>query len=411
MLQTLTAPFPGTVLPSYDGRGISSIPASLLEAFGGHLDGHPPLSPQVLPPSLLEGVSTIVFILLDGLGLSLYERETERDPDMALATLARHGVQGALTSVLPSTTTAALATLSTGLTPQEHGLIGYKLYLREVGEIANMIRFSPATRATPYPRKRLNPQSFFDHVTLFQQLFDLGVTSRVIIRSQYGNSALSRMFYRGAEIVTHAGTHDAFVILRRILEQRDGSPSLVYLYWDPVDNVSHHCGPNAEEVAAEVQSLDWALRKYVLNKFKAKDVLFMITADHGHVHTVPARRRTFNGCARLLELLERPPFGDSRLPYLQAAEGRLDEVRGLVTQTFGDIATTVTAEEALRMGWFGIGDVHPEAYSRLGNLIVPVVNGWKLGYRYNKDEHESIGCHGGVDPEEMMVPFIAARLD
>lgn len=401
---------PGTLLPSYDGHGISSLPASFLGAFGGNLGNRTPVAQSILPAAMFEGVHTVVFILVDGLGLARYRQEVEACPSLVMSSLARDGVFGHLTSVLPSTTTTALATLSTGLTPQEHGLMGYKLFLSEVGEVANMIRFSPTNKMAPYPRKRINPLDFFDHVTLYQQLADLGVTSRVIIRSAFANSPLSRMFYRGAEIIPHGGTHDAFVVLRRVLEQGDGSPSFVYLYWDPVDNVSHHNGPNSEEVGAEIRSFDFALRTYVLERHRDAGVAMVIAADHGHIHTVPARRHTFNRRPALLEMLACPPFGDSRLPYLAVRSGAEEAFAQEFHRQFGEVAALVPAAQALQAGWFGRGDAHPQALSRLGSFVVPVANGHKMSYRYSEEEFESIGCHGGVDPEEMLVPLIVARL-
>lgn len=409
-MSNLLKRFPGSVLPSYDGRGISSLPATIIEAFGGQLEGHPPLAPDILPPSFFDGVRTIVLLLVDGLGLHRWRRTVADLPNLNLAALARHGIERELTSVLPSTTTTALATLSTGLTPQEHGLIGYKLFLREIGETANMIRFSPVNRTIPYPRKRINPQSWFDHVTLYQHLHELGVTSRVIIKSAYAHSPMSRMFYRGAEVVPHAGTHDAFVVLRRVLEQRDDSPTFIYLYWDPIDNVSHFTGPDADEVTAEITGLDDALKRHVLDRVTAPDVALLVTADHGHVYTVPRQRLAFNNCPPLMKLLERPPTGDSRLPYLHLPRETYAEAAALVASHFGESVRFHDVEDALTAGWFGIGDMHPELQSRMGTALLDVDSGWKVSYRYNDSEIESVGCHGALDHEEMMVPFIATRL-
>jgi len=407
----MSPPFIDAVLPSYDGAGIANLPLSVLQAFGGRLDGHHPLSPQALDPSFFDGVRTVVLILVDGLGYPLFQRAVAAHPDMALARLAREQHLARLTSVLPSTTTTALATLSTGLTPQEHGLVGYKLYLREVDEIANMIRFSPVNRLAPYPRKRLNPQAFFDHETIYQKLEERGVTSRVIIKHLYAHSPLSRMFYRGAEIVSHAGTHDAFVMLRRALEQRGTTPSFIFFYWDPIDSVSHNSGPASDEVAAEIAGLDFALRTLVLDHIsKANDVALLITADHGHIHTVPERRLTFNSLPPLMDMLVRPPSGDSRLPYVQAKEGALERACGALRAHFGEVVDPVPVQDALARGWFGHGPCHPESLSRIGNLVLAVANGYKLSYRYSEEEFESIGVHGGTDPEEMWVPLIAARL-
>lgn len=402
--------FARSILPSYDGRGISSIPSTVLHAFGGTLDGHPPLASDILPPTFFDGVTTIVFILVDGLGLSRYEKALEQRPRLTLESLARNGCRGALTSVLPSTTTTALATLSTGLTPQEHGLIGYKLFLQEVDEIANMIRFSPVNKTAPYARKRLNPQSFFDHTTLYQRLRDMGATARVIIKAPYTRSPLSQMFYRGAEVVGHPGTHDAFVVLRRMIEQRDGAPMLIYLYWDPIDNSSHYFGPDADEVDAEIIGFDEALRRHVVEKLRAPDVALIVTADHGQVYVPAPQRLSFNKVPALLERLQRPPSGDSRLPYLHVRNDAGESIHDLVELLFPGVARVHNVDDLLREGWFGIGQAHPEARSRLGNKVITLAGGWKIGYRYKDDERDSIGCHGGLDEAEMLVPLVAARL-
>src|SRR5438477_432853 len=57
----------GAIPPSYDGRGLLNLPATVLETFGARTaDDPPPLSD--LDPSLLDGVRQIVVVLADGLG-------------------------------------------------------------------------------------------------------------------------------------------------------------------------------------------------------------------------------------------------------------------------------------------------------------------------------------------------------
>ncbi|NIV33463.1 MAG: alkaline phosphatase family protein, partial [Anaerolineae bacterium] len=67
----------------------------------------------------------------------------------ALSALARAGRLIPLTSVFPSTTDAALVSLSTGRPPAEHGWLAYTMYLRELGIAANAILLSSVwTRKT-----------------------------------------------------------------------------------------------------------------------------------------------------------------------------------------------------------------------------------------------------------------------
>src|SRR5439155_9728139 len=57
--------------------------------------------------------------------------------------LGQRGTLAPLTSVFPSTTTAALTSLSTGLAPGRHGMLGYEMWLKEFGMTANMIQLQP----------------------------------------------------------------------------------------------------------------------------------------------------------------------------------------------------------------------------------------------------------------------------
>ena len=94
------------------------------------------------------------------------------------------------------------------------------------------------------------------------------------------------------------------------------------------------------------------------------------------------------------------PGGGNARPALRA-DGYIVQTKLLIDNI--DIPGTIVANETT--------EVHPEVAARVGTFVVCLANGWKLGYRYSNEEFESIGCHGGTDPEEMLVPFIAARLD
>ena len=56
----------------------------------------------------------------------------------------------AITTVAPSTTATALTSITTGLAPSEHGVLGYRIYLH--GDVLNVLRwFHGARRRRPRP--------------------------------------------------------------------------------------------------------------------------------------------------------------------------------------------------------------------------------------------------------------------
>jgi predicted AlkP superfamily phosphohydrolase/phosphomutase len=75
----------------------------------------------------------VVLLVLDGLGWHQLRRYAHCAPTLA----AMEG--GAVTTVAPSTTVTALTSIATGLTPGEHGLIGYRIDMG--GHVVQMLRW------------------------------------------------------------------------------------------------------------------------------------------------------------------------------------------------------------------------------------------------------------------------------
>ena len=73
---------------------------------------------------LVAEAKQVVLLVLDGLG---WDQLQER-PDVA-PTIFGHAGFGSITTVAPTTTATALSSIATGLTPGEHGLIGYRIVL------------------------------------------------------------------------------------------------------------------------------------------------------------------------------------------------------------------------------------------------------------------------------------------
>ncbi|ABR30460.1 hypothetical protein SU69_03035 [Thermosipho melanesiensis] len=79
----------------------------------------------------LDSKEKIVVFILDSLGYKKFEELKVGFEDYTK-----------LSSIFPTTTAAAITSIMTGLTPQEHGVLGYIQFLREIGTLVNMIDFS-----------------------------------------------------------------------------------------------------------------------------------------------------------------------------------------------------------------------------------------------------------------------------
>src|SRR5712692_2380976 len=139
----------GFVPPDYDGRGLLSVPATVLDILGARgADDPVPLTD--LDPVLRAGVRRVVVVLVDGLGWGQLEMHCSRGDTPFLAELcdrARRRDAAQLleaTTVFPSTTTAAITTMNTARTPQEHGNLAYFIWLDEFAQVTQMLRWGPA---------------------------------------------------------------------------------------------------------------------------------------------------------------------------------------------------------------------------------------------------------------------------
>ena len=151
------------VIPNYTGLGISNIMPTISKALGLELKNQFTISHDFLDYDIFKGVKNIVFLLLDGLGYEQLLWELKKNKNLALGDVIKDDTFFPLTSTLPSTTTTALTTLNTGLTPQEHGIMGYRMYLSRFGVVSNMIRFGPVEGSSTFSEIGLSPASFINN--------------------------------------------------------------------------------------------------------------------------------------------------------------------------------------------------------------------------------------------------------
>src|SRR5207244_8676581 len=66
------------------------------------------------------------------------------------------------TTILPSTTAAAITTLNTARTPQEHGNIAYFIWLEEFAQVTQMLRWGPGVnrRGSYFDDQRIDPRDY-----------------------------------------------------------------------------------------------------------------------------------------------------------------------------------------------------------------------------------------------------------
>lgn len=406
------------IAPNYGGRSIVNVPASIAKIFGVTMTTAP------LDAALVEkysaNVNRIVLVIVDALGYQRCLDALNANANNGFNALFKQGAQIApLTSVFPSTTTAALTALWSGYTPAEHGFLGYQLFLREFGIRSQMISFDPAAMENLTRNQLvtagLDLEKFVPVPSLPQTLAKAGVPVRNLMEQPYVKSPLSRVQIRGTkEMRGFVTSSDMWVALRALAEEKTAARerALLVAYWSAIDTISHLYGPSSDAVIAEMNNLGYSFEREFLSRLAPparEGTLFLLTADHGQIDTPHSHTIHLKEHPGLREHLVMDYTGEPRAAYLYVRNGEMDAVREYIAAHLADKFLVLDSKNALDAGLFGSGTIAPEARHRIGDLILLPRGDWVLYDR--DDEPKSLGRHGGLTEPEMLVPLIAARLD
>ncbi len=401
------------IWPRYEGGSLVNLPATMATILGAEIDGAPPLEPS-LWKELSHGTERIIAILMDAVGYLALRNLMDQDKDFVLTRLAHRGIFNPITSVFPSTTVAALASLWTARPPIEHGLTGYTLYLKEFGVVANALALAPmrCEKGDSLEKWGLEPEKLIPVPSFPQLLKPWGIKVWVLIHREYAKSPFSRAIHREvAESRGFLSTSEMWVSLRRLLQEISGEKAIISVYWGLVDALGHLYGPEDETWEAELRSFAFSMEREFLERLEPADrkgTLLIIFSDHGQVPTKPEKAIQALKHPELWELLTLPPTGESRASYLYVKDGCKDKVRAYLEEKIGSF-TVMDSQEAMEKGLFGKGNPAPGFSSRIGDLIAIARGEEHLVWGY--EEPKLKGRHGGLSPQEMLIPLLLVRLD
>jgi hypothetical protein len=412
------------VQPDFAGRGLANVAPTVLQLLAPHAEPAldlPPLDRSVLPESLTSGVKTVVLIVADGLGHLQLCREIEAGNAPNLGELRARAQTNdpcvsytPISSVFPTTTVAALGSVNSGVAPTSHGLLGYTLYLPEFEQVAEMIRWGPLNRRVSFadPEFGQSPEAFFWAETMYSRLHAAGVERTFAVNpSGFAGTALTRMLHQHATYAGYIATSSLTPIISRIVHQsRD--LTYVYAYWPTVDTIAHVIGPLTPEHSAEVAGLDFQFGRLLASLRDRDDTLVLLVADHGHVDTEPDEAISFAEHPRLLEMLKVIPAGERRAVYLYPKPGATQEVVAYAHERLHGLAPAMLRDDAVELGLFGPGELGERAAGRIGEVLLFPRGRLQLAppVEYTEAPQKVFrGLHGGLRPDEALVPLLAVR--
>lgn len=400
------------VYPKYADQSILNLPGSVCRWLGIPDFGAPALIPEILGP-LGENAQRVILILMDALALHRLQRWMADGTAPIWGRLAEEGLLAPLTSITPSTTSAALTSLWTGRSAAEHGVAGYELWLKEYGVVTNMIAHAPINfqgDMGSLSKAGFRPETFLPFKTFGTHLAEQGVQPYAFQHHTILRSGLSQMFFRDVDTQPVGTPADLWVNVRQLIESRPHERQYIWVYWGEVDHLSHFYGPDDERVAAEFHAFSEAMLYSFINRLSPaarRGTILLLTADHGQIHTHKSPRYEVSNHPELVQQLPLMPTGENRLMYLFQRPGRPNGVRDYFESTWPGEFAALEPALAVEKGLFGPGQPHEHLFDRLGDWVMAARSDAYLWWA--DKENRLVGRHGGLSPEEMLVPLLGVR--
>ena len=376
-------------LPDYNGNSIVNLMSSVRDIYGSEYL-YPVLNGFDIEP-LKE--KNIVFIIIDGLGYDFLMGLEEN------CFLKQHIIRK-MTSVFPSSTASAYISIATGVAPQQHGLTGWFMFLKETGILTSILPF--VTKAGGIPLNNIPFSDIFDQESFFS---GLETSSFCIMHKSLTNSQCSKMITKGAKRKSYTDIKDFSKRIENIIGFGDNN-KFIFAYWDQLDKISHEKGVKSQEAFAHFKMLDEEIGKLAAS-LDGSNTALIITADHGFIDTSEECTIKLEDHPGLVETLALPISGEPRVAYCYVKPGKVSKFEKYITENLKEYCDIYKSPELIEKGFFGLYAPHTKLYQRTGDYTLIMKDNYIIketlpGQKYK----ELVGIHGGLTSEEMFVPLI-----
>ncbi len=337
----------------------------------------------------------VILVILDGMGENILKSISPKG-------MFYSNKIDNITSVFPSTTTAAMTTYYSGRPPIETGWIAWSQYFKEYGRSIDLLPEKDSYTGEKLQINNLKISDIVGYKTIYEQIKEKNVKSYEIVPSYCAKKSKVTMLADNVEEMC-----DSIVTLCKNTERK-----FVLAYNDNPDGIIHKTGCYSEETRDFILNTEKIFEK-MLQELENTNTLIILSADHGH--------QDINEAVDILDLediqdcLIMPPTFESRMVGFFVKDSRKKEFEEIFNKQFKDKYILYSKEEFLKSNLLGYGDKHRKVDDFVSDYVAVAISDTriKLGTYLSKelkhpDEKKSTHC--GLTRNEMEVPLIVFEL-
>ena len=345
---------------------------------------------KILDEKLQNHYKNVVFIVLDGMGEHILNNIS---PD---GFFKKNEVDN-ITSVFPSTTTAALTTYYSGMPPYESGWIAWSQYFKEYGRAVDMLSHKESYLGESIENANVNVfKTIVNYEPIFYKIENSSPNVKAYeIMPSYSDRRTKRTIKA-----------DTVEEITQNIEMLCNNPDekFIMAYCDNPDSILHKYGTNSIEAKEFVLNTEKAIENMCKN---LKDTIIIISADHGHLNV--ENPHSILDYPELLECLYMPPAFEARTLTFWVKQTMTTIFEERFNNLFKDEFLLMTKDEFVEQKHFlGYGTKHPKIDEFIGNYVAISISNSMINIETFLTDGKKIkkSTHCGLTKEEMEVPLI-----
>ena len=365
----------------------------------------------------LKSKKNIVLILFDGLGYNFLKKYSVKNPD---SILNKH-LLDKITSVFPSTTTAAITSLLTEKTPHEHGSIGWNLFFKEYGKFINILPWQDGITNEALNTKYYKLSSIFDHENIFARIKretsnDNSVDTFYLSPSEIADSHYAKKMTFPAKILPYKDETAMFKNIEKLIIKKneknndinDNNRKFIYAYSLYPDKYAHSKGIENIDTRELMSTIEKQL-KNLIKSLTGTDTTIFITSDHGMIDISKTIDINIED-EKLYNSLLLPTFPEGR--FLSFHLNNKSQVSiDYIKERYGEDFLIYSKEEFFKNELLGTGKKHKKIDDFLGDIVLigksnKLISTTLLQQIEEKSLFDFKAAHSGLTEDEMLVPLI-----
>ena len=243
----------------------------------------------------------VVLLIYDGMGSNILNR------NLAGKSFLRKNKLTDIKAVFPPTTTASTTTLLSGLNPIEHGWLGWDLYFKWLDETVTMFLNTIKDTGILVSEENI-AHKYFPYKSIIDLINEKYKAYKIVPFDENPYSDLEDLNNRIINLCKEKGK------------------KFIYAYCDEPDHTTHSEGTDSNITIKLYEELDRSTKE-LCNNLKNTNTLVIVTADHGHINSIPITLSDYKDVLQELSNDDRIPLYISNLVMLTKVDKRTYKVK------------------------------------------------------------------------------------